>query len=246
MSAELQLVFRSGAWEPAGIWRRAFIIPELARVRQCHVSFRLQSGSRLRNRSRPAEARRRLRYNSPFVPRAVTRMCCTINGLHPHTRFRLRLIDGETLRNLRKGPGRRPQHQPRAQRDPAPVRAEPAARPRDGQRRHPPAARLHALPPVEQGRQGRPEGRQGRAVRQAVVHRSAPAGDRPVLAGHPGRQPAVRLGPDSARSGDRRSSSTATSRAQTRRVFQNLGAILEGRRRLLRSRRPDHGLSWRT
>ena len=37
---------------------------------------------------------------------------------------------------------------------PAPVRAEPAARPGDGQRRHPAAARLHALPPLEQGHQG--------------------------------------------------------------------------------------------
>ena len=88
-----------------------------------------------------------------------------------------------------KGPGRRPEHQPRAQRDRPPVRAEPPAGPRDGQRRHPPPARLHPLPPVEQGRQGRL--RRSPQCRRGGLHASAPAGDRAVLPGHPGRGPAV-------------------------------------------------------
>ena len=56
---------------------------------------------------------------------------------------------------------------------------------------------LHALPPLEQGRQGRL-----RRVRQAVSTPSRPAGDRPVLAGDPRRLAAVRLRADPARPGD--------------------------------------------
>ena len=47
------------------------------------------------------------------------------------------------------------QHQPREQRQPAPVRAESSDRPGDDQRRDQAHPRLHALPALEQGRQGR-------------------------------------------------------------------------------------------
>ena len=75
-------------------------------------------------------------------------------------------------------------------------------------------------------------------MRQAVSHlQPAPGRHRPVLAGHQGRQPALPVGPDPARSGDRATSSTGDIEAQTRQVFQNIGAILERRRRVVRPRR---------
>jgi hypothetical protein len=64
-------------------------------------------------------------------------------------------IYGKTLRNLRKRSGRRQKYQSRAQRHAATVRAEPAACSRARQRRHSAFARLHALPALEQGDQGR-------------------------------------------------------------------------------------------
>ncbi len=62
-------------------------------------------------------------------------------------------------------------------------------------------------------------------MRQAVSTPSAPPAIGPVLAGHPRRLAAVRLGPDSARPGDRQLVEGDLA-AQTHRVFQNLGAIL--------------------
>ena len=61
---------------------------------------------------------------------------------------------GKTLRNLRERPRRGPQHQPRAQHHPSPVRTEPSAGAGARERRHPTAARVHALPPIQQGHQG--------------------------------------------------------------------------------------------
>jgi hypothetical protein len=62
---------------------------------------------------------------------------------------------GKTLRNLRKRACGGPQHQPRAQRHGASLRAEPSARPRTREWRDPPAPSLHPVPPFEQGDQGR-------------------------------------------------------------------------------------------
>ena len=58
----------------------------------------------------------------------------------------------------------------------AAVRAESPARAGARERRHPAAARLHPLPPVEQGRQGRLSGgrRPSRSMRQAVSTEAAP------------------------------------------------------------------------
>lgn len=64
-------------------------------------------------------------------------------------------FNGEALRNLRQDSGRRPVAQPREQRERAAIRAESSTRPGADQRRHPPPARLHALHPLQQGRQGR-------------------------------------------------------------------------------------------
>jgi hypothetical protein len=46
-----------------------------------------------------------LGYNSPFVRPRLARMYSEINGLTPIYASGVRFIDGETLRNLRKGPG---------------------------------------------------------------------------------------------------------------------------------------------
>lgn len=128
--------------------------------------------------------------------------------------------DGKTLRALRKGPRRGPEYQPRAQRDGAPVRAEPSARPRHGQRRDPPAARVHALPPIEQGHQGRI------AVRQAVSSPAAPAAIGPYSqAVHAGGflfvsgQVPIDPATGSLIAGD--------IGAQTHRALQNIGEILK-------------------
>ena len=114
--------------------------------------------------------------------------------------------------------------QPRQQRPRAPVRAESAARPGDGQRRHPPHPRLHPLHPVQQGHQGRlsapcgpdasrfrhrtPRPRSGRTARPSgpATSCSSPVRFRSI------RRPA-------------RSSSGGIAE-QTHRVLKNLGAIL--------------------
>ena len=53
--------------------------------------------------------------------------------------------------------------QPRQQRDRPPVRAEPSANSRHRERRQPLRARLHPVHPVQQGHQGRLNGRPARA-----------------------------------------------------------------------------------
>ena len=102
-------------------------------------------------------------------------------------------------------------------------------------------ARVHPLPAVGQGRQGRlkpapmrdhchrrrPEGRSGR-TRQASR--------RPV---------AVPVRPDPARSRDRQARRRATSRPRRVRCFENLGAVLEAGGLVFDARRPDHGVSRR-
>ena len=107
----------------------------------------------------------------------------------------------------------------------AAVRTEPPARPRDGERRHPAAARLHALHPVGQGRQGGPQGVKA-LVRQAVSTPSAPKAIGPY-------SQAIRAGallfvsgqvPIDPATGNLVDGDIA---AQTRRVFQNIGAILK-------------------
>ncbi len=145
---------------------------------------------------------------------------------------------GKTLRTLRKRPGRRAECQPRAQRDAAPVRTKPSARPRDGERRRSSTARLHAVSALRQGRQGR------LIVRQAVATPSAPAAIGPY-------SQAIRAGsllfvsgqvPIDPATGQIVDGDIA---AQTHRVFRNISEILKAGGRVARSRRPHDGVSRR-
>ena len=122
----------------------------------------------------------------------------------------------------------------------AAVRAEPSARPGDGQRRHPAAPRLHALPPLGQGRQGRLD-RATQAVSTAPARPTAIGPySQAIRAGHllfvSGQVP---LDPATGQLVD------GDIAAQTRRVFENLGALLRPPARSFDARRPHDGLPGR-
>ena len=186
-------------------------------------------------------------YNLTFV-QAVTRRAGRVGFVKspahlPASRasrarglFRAHSIMAKRCELCGKGPGRRPQHQPRAQRHAAPVRAEPPARPRAGERRHPAPARLHALPALGQGRQGRldrdarggldvggPGRDRARTRRRSAPARCSSSRDRSRSIRRPARW-------STATSRRRRTASSATS------------ADPRSRRRSLRPRRPHHGL----
>src|SRR2546422_4338550 len=122
------------------------------------------------------------------------------------------------MRDLREGSSGRPAAQPREQRERAAIRAEPSARQGDDQRRHPADSRLHAMP-------ARWKSDQSRLMRQAISSAGAPkaigpysqairAGQLLFLSGQVPLDPATGqlVGGDIA--------------AQTRRVMENLGAVL--------------------
>src|SRR5205823_4427338 len=118
-------------------------------------------------------------------------------------------------------PCRRPSNQPRAQRERAPVRAEPPDRESGGRRRREAHSRLHAVSAVGQGHQGGI----ATSVREAIVSSDAPkaigpysqairAGQLLFLSGQ------IPLDPASGQLVD------GDIAAQTRRVMENLGAVL--------------------
>src|SRR2546425_5230660 len=123
------------------------------------------------------------------------------------------------MRDLREGSGGRPAAQPRQQRERAAIRAEPSARQGDDRRRHPADSRLHAMP-------ARWKSDQSRLIRQAISSAGAPkaigpysqavrAGQLLFLSGQVPLDPATGALVD----GD--------IPAQTRRVFENLHALLK-------------------